>query len=110
MVEARYSPEFIQALDRYSSIKKNVRKKIKNLLENPLGFGEPLKYELNGLNSCPVKRNFILIYIYCRECRIKNQYAINACKDCNETPDEVIKFLTIAPHKVAYRLARKIEL
>jgi len=103
-VEAKYLPEFFESLKKYSSIKNSVDKKIKSLLQSPLGYGEPLKYDLEGLNSCAVKRNFLIIYVYCRECRIKNYQSINSCADCNETPDETIKFLTIAPHDMAYKL------
>lgn len=109
MAIPRYYPEFVKALEKYSGIKKSVKKKIENLLINPLGFGESLKYELVGLNSCSVKKNFIIIFVYCRECRIKNYCMINDCKGCDTTPDEVVKFLTIGPHDVAYHLARKID-
>lgn len=103
-MEVKYLPEFINALKKYSSIKTSVEKKIEALLKSPLGYGEPLKYNLEGLSSCTVKRNFLIIYVYCRECRIKNYQIINACSDCNETPDDVIKVLTIAPHDMAYKI------
>ena len=110
MAEPRYTKEFANALRHHSNAKKSAKKKIEAMLGNPLGFGEPLKYELEGLSSFPVKRNFICIYVYCRECRLKGYTAINACSDCQDTPDEVVKFLTFGPHDEAYRLARKIEL
>ena len=110
VTEARYLPEFQRSIQKYSHIKKAAKKKIETILQNPLGFGEPLKYDLRGLTSCPVKRNFILIYVYCRECRIKNYQSINACHDCGQTPDEVVKFITIAPHDLAYELAHKVTL
>jgi len=110
VAEDRYLPEFAKAIKKYANIKKNAKKTIENLLENPLGYGEPLKHSLEGLNSCPVKKNFILIYVYCRECRLKNYHNINACQDCTQTPDEVVKILTIGPHNLAYKLAKKISL
>jgi mRNA-degrading endonuclease YafQ of YafQ-DinJ toxin-antitoxin module len=103
-VEVKYLPEFVNSLKKYASIKSSVKNKIESLLKSPLGYGEPLKYDLQGLSSCSVKRNFLIIYVYCRECRIKNYQSINACSDCNETPDETIKFLTIAPHDMAYNI------
>lgn len=108
MTEARYLPEFARALQRYSGIRKSAKRTVESLLENPLGFGEPLKYDLIGLSSCPVKKNFIIVYVYSRECRIKNYQKINACQDCAQTPNEVVKFLTIGPHDLAYKLAKKI--
>ena len=110
MAEARYLPEFAEAIKKYSSVKKSAEKKIANLLKTPFSYGEPLKHSLEGLKSCPVKKNFILIYVYCRECRLKNYQNINACQDCDQTPDEVVKILTIGPHALAYKLAKKIFL
>ena len=110
MAEAKYLPEFVEALRKYSNIKSSAKNKIESLLNNPLGYGEPLKGALEGLCSCPVKKNFMIIYVYCRECRIKNYQSINGCRDCAQTPDEVIKFLTIGPHDLAYKLAKKVRL
>lgn len=110
MADVKYLPEFKRALKKYGSIKDSVKRKIDNLLQSPLNFGEQLKYELTGLDSCPIKRNFILIYVYCRECRIKGHQEINACADCVEILDETVKILTFAPHDLAYKIARKIKL
>ena len=110
MVEARFTPEFSKALKKYSNVKKSAQTKIDILLQNPLGFGEPLKYDLEGLSSIPVKRGFIVIYVYCKECRIKGYNIINNCKDCEQTPDEVVKFLTIGPHDKAYKASKTIDL
>lgn len=109
MTNAKFLPEFKSALKKYSNAKKAVEEKINLLLQNPLGYGEPLKYNLTGLSSCSVKKNFILIYIYCRECRIKGYQQINGCGDCSSTPDETIKFLTFGPHDSAYNLAKKLR-
>jgi len=110
VAEAIYLPEFSVALKKYSGIKKTVRKKIEKLLDNPLGFGEPLKYDLEGLSSFPVKRSFIVVYVYCRECRMKGYQRLNGCPDCAQTSDETIKFLTLAPHDSAYTTAKKMTL
>ena len=63
MAEARYLPEFVRALNKYPNVKKSAKRIIENLLQNPLGFGEPLKYSLEGLSSYPVKKNFIMIFL-----------------------------------------------
>ena len=64
MAEARYFPEFIEAIRKYSNAKKSAKRKIEVLLDNPLGFGEPLRHGLRGLNSCPVKKGFIIKHIF----------------------------------------------
>lgn len=110
MAEAIYLPEFSNALVKYSGIRKLLQKKIERLLDNPRGFGEPLKYDLEGLSSFPVRRNFIVIYVYCRECRIKGYQMLNDCPDCAQTSDEVVKFLTFGPHDSAYMTAKRVSL
>ena len=96
-----FRPEFEKDLKRYSNIRKAVRKKIDNLLEAPMGFGEPLKGDLLGFSSCPVKKSFIIIYVYCKECRLRYQEILK-CPDCDKTPDETVIFLTFGPHDAAY--------
>jgi hypothetical protein len=49
-----------------------------------------------------VKRNFIIIYLYCEVCRKKGDDAVVACSDCRETPDKTIKFVLLGPHDDAY--------
>lgn len=102
-----YYKQFNKQLKRYSNIKRNAKDKIENLLENPLNFGEPLKYDLEGLTSCTVRKNFIIIYVYCYECRLKGYETLNQCDDCDNTPDDIVKFLTIGPHDEAYALKKK---
>ena len=56
-----YSGQFIKSLKKLSSIKKRVLNKIEQVLQHPI-TGEPLKYDLCGLYSVPVAKNFIIIY------------------------------------------------
>jgi len=65
-------------------------------------MGEPLKGNFRGFYSSPVKRNFIIIYLYCSICRKKGDEEYVACADCLETPDETIRFIIVGPHDVAY--------
>jgi Txe/YoeB family toxin of Txe-Axe toxin-antitoxin module len=65
-----YSEEFIKSLRRFSSIKKRIVNKIDKIIQGPL-IGEPLKYDLRGLYSVPVAKNFLIVYSYCRICRKK---------------------------------------
>jgi len=50
---------------------KAIKKKVDMIIENPVAVGEPLKGNWQGFYSCPVKRNFIIIYLYCAICRKK---------------------------------------
>lgn len=81
-----FRPEFKKDLKKYASIRLAVQKKIDSLLEAPAGFGEPLKGDLCGFSSCPVKKSFIIVYVYCRECRLRGYQEIHRCPECDETP------------------------
>lgn len=93
---------FLKALKKHASIKKMVKKKVDMIIENPMTIGEPLKHDWQGFYSCPVKRNFIIIYLYCEACRKKNHDKIVACSDCETTANDTIKFVLLGPHDEAY--------
>ena len=60
-----YSDQFVKSLKKFASIRKRVVNKIDNIIRDPL-MGEPLKYDLRGLYSVPVAKNFLIIYSYCK--------------------------------------------
>ena len=103
-MEVRFEKAFVTALKKHTGIKKQIEKKVRQIIEHPIELGEPLKGKLRGFYSCPVKRNFIIIFLYCKVCRKKNEDTFVNCCDCSETGDETIKFLLIGPHDQAYRL------
>jgi addiction module RelE/StbE family toxin len=102
-MKALFETGFLKAVKKHASIKNLVRKKVDMIMENPVAFGEPLKGNWQGFYSCPVKRNFIIIYLYCEACRKKGDDAVVACSECQETPDQTIKFVLLGPHDDAYR-------
>ncbi len=101
-MEALFEDTFLKGLKKHASIKKLVKKKVDLILENPLTFGEPLKANWQGFYSCPVKRNFIIIYLYCDACRKKGDDAVVLCHDCAETASSTVKFVLLGPHDEAY--------
>jgi addiction module RelE/StbE family toxin len=102
-MKALFETGFLKAVKKHAAIKNLVRKKVDMIMENPVAFGEPLKGNWQGFYSCPVKRNFIIIYLYCEACRKKGDDAVVACSECQETPDQTIKFVLLGPHDDAYR-------
>ncbi|MBF0396581.1 MAG: type II toxin-antitoxin system mRNA interferase toxin, RelE/StbE family [Desulfobacterales bacterium] len=102
-MDIKFEDQFLKALEKYSSIKKFVKKKVDMIIENPITIGEPLKGNWQGFYSCPVKRNFIIIYLYCAICRKKNNNDPVGCSDCSETPDETLKFVLLGPHDQTYK-------
>lgn len=101
-METKFEAAFIKAIKKHSSIKKLVQKKVDMIIENPVAMGESLKGNLQGFYSCPVKRNFIIIYLYCAVCRKKKDDTIVLCDDCKDNADETLKFILLGPHDEAY--------
>ncbi|MFC1856555.1 type II toxin-antitoxin system YafQ family toxin [Thermodesulfobacteriota bacterium] len=104
MMEVKFEKAFLKAVKKHANIKKQIEEKVKQIIELPLELGEPLKGNLRGFYSCPVKRNFIIIYLYCNVCRKKGDDTFVGCSDCTETEDETLKFLILGPHDEAYGL------
>lgn len=103
MIVPQFESAFVQAVRKHATIKNQVQKKVDMILENPIAFGEPLKGNWQGFYSCPVKRNFIIIYLFCEVCRKKGDDTMVACSDCKDTPDQTVKFILLGPHDDAYR-------
>jgi len=102
-MEAVFEEAFVKALKKHSSIKKHVKKKVDMILSEPVAFGEPLKGNWQGFYSCAVKRNFIIIYLYCDVCRKKGDDAVVLCSNCPQTPNPTVKFVLLGPHDPVYR-------
>lgn len=101
-METKFETAFLKSVKKHASIKKRVQKKVDMIIENPIAMGEPLKRNWQGFYSCPVTRNFIIIYLYCAVCRKKGENAIVACSDCGDTSDDTLKFVLLSPHDDAY--------
>lgn len=98
-----YSDEFIKSLKKFSSVRKRIVNKIDKILQHPL-TGEPLKYDLRGLLSVPVAKNFVIVYSYCRICRKRGDDKILRCHDCSDMIDETVRFFDVGPHDKAYEI------
>ncbi len=101
-MEIQFEEAFFKALKKHASIKKAVQNKVDMIVQNPIAIGEPLKGNWQGFYSCPVKRNFIIIYLYCEICRKKGDNVVVNCADCKKTDDQTIKFILLGPHDNAY--------
>ncbi len=97
-----FSDEFIASLKKHSAIKEAVQKKVDMIRESPVALGEPLKGNFRGYYSCSVRRNFLIIFLYCSVCRKKGDDSIVLCADCPECTDDTIKFIALGPHDKAY--------
>ncbi len=101
-MDIKFESAFLKAIKKHSSIKKQVKKKVDMIIEIPVAVGEPLKGNWQGFYSCAVKRNFIIIYLYCATCRKKKDDTVVLCSDCRETQDETLKFVLLGPHDKTY--------
>ena len=103
-MKAEFEKAFLKAVKKHAGIKKQIEQKVLQIMEYPVELGEPLKGNLRGFYSCPVKRNFIIIYLYCAACRKKGDDEFVACSDCSTTSDETIKFVLMGPHDEVYSI------
>ena len=91
-MKAKFEKEFLKDVRKHSGMKKQIEKKVSQVMEHPVELGEPLKGNLRGFYSCPIKRNFIVIYLYCAACRKKGDAEFVFCSDYSATSDDTIKF------------------
>jgi mRNA-degrading endonuclease YafQ of YafQ-DinJ toxin-antitoxin module len=97
-----FSEAFMVSLIKYRSLKKVIQKKVDLIMANPLPFGEPLKGHFRGYYSTAVKKNFLIIYLYCMSCRKKKDQDIVLCPDCRDCGDDTLKFIDLGPHDQVY--------
>ncbi len=100
-MEIQFEKAFLKALKKHASIKKAVKNKVDLIVQNPIAYGEPLKGKWQGFYSIPVKRNFIIIFLYCEVCRKKRDNLVVDCANCEQTKDKAIKFILLGPHDSA---------
>ena len=99
-----FEKAFKKAVKKYANIQKIIKRKVLQIIEHPIELGEPLKGDLRGFYSCPVKRSYIIIYLYCELCRKKGDDKHIACSDCSETQNDTIKFVGFGRHDYVYAL------
>lgn len=49
-----------------------------------------------------LKKNFLIIYLYCRSCRAKGDDKTVLCHDCVKCTNDTIKFVDLGPQDKAY--------
>lgn len=102
-MEVLFSENFRLSLKKYRSLEKNIRKKVDLIMTAPVQYGEPLKGNFRGYYSAPIKKNFLIIFLYCRTCRRKKEDGIVLCRDCKDHPDDTLKFIDLGPHDQVYK-------
>jgi len=102
-----FSDDFKKSIKKHSSIKNVIKKKVDMIISYPISLGEPLKGNLRGFYSCPVKKSFLIIYVYCYICRRKGDDKVILCSDCYEQNDDKIKFVAFGPHDETYNKTEK---
>jgi mRNA-degrading endonuclease YafQ of YafQ-DinJ toxin-antitoxin module len=102
-MEVLFTENFQKSLKKYQSLKKIIQKKVDLIIENPVQLGEPLKGNFRGYYTAPVKKNFLIIFLYCRICRRKKEDGIVLCHDCKDYPDDTIRFIDFGPHDQIYK-------
>lgn len=104
--EAVYEDKFVRNLRRYSSLRKNIKRRVDRVLLDPYQNTESLtdatgKLNLRGCRSARIDRNFRIIFVICEECKQIPECEYCFCDDLN---DKTVVFLTVSPHDKAYAL------
>jgi len=102
-MELLFSDVFVKSLKKYRSLKKFIKLKVDMIAENPIALGEPLKGNFRGYYSCLVRKNFLIIHIYCKICRKKGDDKMVLCNECDTYSDNTIKFIDLGTHDYTYR-------
>ena len=89
---------FLRFPEKHSSLREAIRRKVDMIIQNPVSLGEPLKGNFRGYYSASVKKNFLIIFLYCNSCRKKGDDEIVLCSDCLDRKNDTIKFIAIGPH------------
>lgn len=98
-----FSESFLKSLKKHSSLKEEVKRKVDLIIDSPVSLGEPLKGNFRGFYSTSVKKNFLIIFLYCNSCRKKGDNEIILCSDCQECSNDTIKFIEIGPNDKVYK-------
>jgi len=98
-----FSKSFLRSLKKQSSLKEVIKTKVDMIIQNPVSLGEPLKGNFRGYYGASVKKNFLIIFLYCNSCRKKGEDEIVICSDCLECNDDTLKFVEIGPHDRVYK-------
>src|SRR4030042_6991368 len=97
-----FSESFLRSLKKHSSLREAIRRKVDMIIQNPVSLGEPLKGNFRGYYGASIKKNFLIIFLYCNSCRKKGENEIVLCSDCFECSDNTLKFIEIGPHDKVY--------
>jgi len=98
-----FSESFLKSFKKHSSLKEEIKRRIDMIIDSPVSLGEPLKGNFRGFYSTAVKKNFLIIFLYCNSCRKKGDDKIILCSNCQESSDDTLKFVEIGPHDKVYK-------
>lgn len=109
----KYKPQFAKDVKKYSGKKKQIKSKIESIIEDPYNNSELLEdrlgYNLKGIRSKRIDRNFRILFAICEECKKLFEFMPEKknCKYCDldsmNLPINTLIFYTVKPHKIVYK-------
>ena len=103
-----YKQQFADDVQTYSSMKKQIEKKVLAILESPYHNTEALEkkegHDLQGLRSKRIDKNFRIIFAICEECKKLFPDKERPCRFCEpDLPAKTVIFFNVRPHKIVYK-------
>lgn len=105
-----YTPTFSKNYKRYGNIQERIGRCIDKILLDPFSGTEPLEhkagFDLRGLRSARIDRNFRIIFCVWEEYQKKSGKAVPLLPVSmrDKITSNIVVFLTVGPHENAYTL------
>jgi Txe/YoeB family toxin of Txe-Axe toxin-antitoxin module len=112
---SKFKPQFLKDIKKYKSYKERIQKKVDSIINDPYYNSEMLEnrpnYNLFGLRSKRIDRNFRIIFAICEECRnLFSEKDEKPCYFCDkDLSDKTIIFFCVQPHEKVYNKSKPIE-
>jgi len=90
---------YLTGLSKNQHLRASIEDKLRILRSHPFS-GEPLKYDLDGYRSITIKKDYLIIYGICCECK-KHRV------ECKGYGDNAVVLYTFGKHDDAYKIAKK---
>lgn len=106
--EPLYTPTFKTHVKNHPHLQDRIKDLVGKILDEPLHsqshlLGPGKKVDLSGKRARHLSGNYVVVYMYCKEC-IDNEHKgkFNDCSFCETYPEDTVIFVAFAKHDNIY--------